>query len=375
MLFSEVLGQDEVKKKLINAARDGRISHAQLFLGPPGSGKLPLALAYAQYINCANPSETDSCGVCPSCVKISKLMHPDLHFIFPVAPVKSKDDPISKDFLKIWREFLITNKGYVDLPGWLAAMGIENKQAFIRAKDCDEIIKTLSLTSYESGYKIMIIWMAERFYHTGAPKILKILEEPPNKTLFILIAEHQEELLATIRSRTQLVKILRIDDDIILNTLTEKHNCPIEKAKQIVFLADGNYRTAMDLLETEEDMEELFSVFREWMLQCYFNNFINLNSFITQIVKSGREKLINLLVFGLKTIRDCMSIHYGIHNQVRAEGQQLESIMKLSKFINPNNIIQFEEELNKAIYHIERNGNAKAVLLDLSLNITQLMKK
>ena len=375
MLFKEVIGQEEVKKKLINSVREGRISHAQLFLGPPGSGKLPLALAYAQYINCLNPGENDSCGVCPSCIKFAKLSHPDLHFIFPVAPVKQISDPVSEDFLVEWRNFVLKNNAYIDLQSWLNAIGIENKQAYIRAKDCDEIIKALSLTSYEARYKIMIIWMAERFYYSGAPKILKILEEPPDKTLFILIAENQEELLPTIRSRTQLVKLLRISDDAIYNELSEKYNCPKEKARQITFLAEGNYCSAMELFNSQEDMEELFTVFREWMLQCYYNNFIKLNAYITNLSKLGREQLINILTFGLKTVRNCMLIHYGMHNQVRAGGLQLESIIKLSKFINPDNIFQFEEELNKAIFHIERNGYVKAILLDTSLTISQLMKK
>jgi len=376
MLFSEVIGHEAIKERLRVTARDGRVSHAQLFLGPRGSGKLALALAYAQYLNCDNPSDIDSCGVCSSCVKISKLIHPDLHFIFPVAPLKGIDDPVSKDFMAIWRNFVSDNKAYVSLSGWLSAMGIENKQAYIRTKDCDEIIKTLSLTSYEAGFKIMIIWMAERLYHAGAPKILKILEEPPDKTLFILIAEQHEELLSTIKSRTQLVKIPKIPDDLLLESLIINHQCEKEKAKQIIFLADGDYRAAIDYFNSGDDVDDLFNLFREWMLQCYFNNFLNINNFITgNISKLGRESLINLLTFGLKVVRDCFAVHYGMQNHIRADGAQLDSIVKLSKFINPGNITRFEEELNKAVFHVERNGNARAILLDLSLTVSQLMRQ
>ncbi|HRS53764.1 MAG TPA: ATP-binding protein [Bacteroidales bacterium] len=374
MLFKDIIGQENIKNKLINNARKNKVSHAILLLGPPGSGKLALALTYAQYLNCLNPKENDSCGVCHSCLQMSKLAHPDLHFIFPTAPTKTTNDPSSKDFLDIWRNFILKNNAYVDLPGWLEAMGIENKQAYIRVKDCDDIVKILNLTSYEAGYKIMIIWLAERLYYSGAPKILKILEEPPDKTIFILIAEHQEELLPTIKSRTQIIKIPKINDDTLYQTLIEKYKCSKEKAKQIVFLSDGNYCTARNLINSEEDTAEIFNTFREWMLQCYFNNFINLNTFISNIAKLGREQLINLLTFGLKIIRDCMSINYGLYNYIRAEGQQLESIVKLSAYINTLNITSFEEEFNKAIFHIERNGNVKAILLDLSLTISDLIK-
>ena len=194
--------------------------HAQLFLGPEGSGKLPLALAYAQYINCQNRQEDDSCGHCPSCIKFNKLIHPDLHFVYPVSKTKdSSDKPTSKEFLKPWRELVLENNGYINLTDWYEKIDIEKKQGIINADDCNNIIKTLSYKSFESEYKIMIIWMVEKLFHSAAPKILKILEEPPEKTLFILISENPDIIINTILSRTQLVKIPKIANNDLYQEL------------------------------------------------------------------------------------------------------------------------------------------------------------
>lgn len=209
MLFNKIIGQQQVKERLIQTVKENRVSHAQLFIGANGSGKLALAIAYAQYVNCKSRSETDSCGICPSCIKYEKLIHPDLHFIYPIAATKEVKKPRSADFIESWRSLLIENNYYISLNEWFEKIGIENKQGIINAEDCNSIIKTLGYKSYEAEYKVMIIWMAEKLFHAAAPKILKILEEPPEKTLFILITEIRIKLSARFFREPKWLKSLK----------------------------------------------------------------------------------------------------------------------------------------------------------------------
>ncbi|MFH1321736.1 MAG: hypothetical protein ABII90_13940 [Bacteroidota bacterium] len=229
MLFKEVIGQQSTKEQLIQTVKDNRISHAQLFLGPEGSGNLPMAIAYAQYISCEKRGDEDSCGICPSCYKYNKLAHPDLHFIYPVATTKEvPKDPTSAKFSDKWRQAISENP-YLNLNQWYNQIDIANKQGIINAEDCNEIIKKLSLKTYESEFKVMIIWKPERLYHAAAPKLLKILEEPPQKTLFLLVAENQDQIIKTILSRTQLVKFRKIYDQDLQREMTTKFSLSEEE--------------------------------------------------------------------------------------------------------------------------------------------------
>nr|MBC8146675.1 DNA polymerase III subunit delta [Bacteroidota bacterium] len=213
MQFKEVIGHEEIKKRLIQTVRENRISHAQLFAGQEGIGKLALAIAYGQYISCTNKQETDSCGVCPSCIKYNKLIHPDLYFTYPVSTNKEvKTKPLSRLFISKWREILLQKDYIFSLQQWYQKIQIENKQGIINTEDCNEIIKSLSLKTFESEYRVVIIWMPEKLFHAAAPKLLKILEEPPPKTLFLLITESPDKILKTIISRTQIIKIPKLKD-------------------------------------------------------------------------------------------------------------------------------------------------------------------
>jgi len=252
MRFADIIGQEDVKKRLVQTVKESRVSHAQLFLGPEGSGKLALAVAYAQYINCTNKQGDDSCGECPSCVKYQKFIHPDLHFIYPTAKIKNIDKPMSKDFIKQWRELLSETNSYINLPDWYSKIGIERKQAIINARDCNEIIKTLTYKSYESEYKVMIIWMVEKLFHSAAPKILKVLEEPPDKTLFLLVSENQDLIINTILSRTQLIKIGRLDDNNLSKALISDGYQPAV-VNDAVRIAGGNYLAAVRLISQSDD--------------------------------------------------------------------------------------------------------------------------
>jgi len=375
MKFSSITGQEAIKDRLRKSVRENRVSHAQLFLGPEGSGKLALALAYAQYINCTKRSEEDSCGVCPSCLKYEKIIHPDLHFIYPVAKTKEIDDkPLSRLFIHHWRTLVTDQKAVFNLQDWYQKIGLENKQGIINAEDCSEIIKTLSYKSYESEYKVMIIWMVEKLFHAAAPKILKILEEPPDKTLFILIAEQQDLILPTILSRTQLVKFSRLSDEEIVQAVISRKGCLPEEASQVKYLADGNLNAALKILETGETDQANFEMFRTWMRLCFKPDIREIYKFTSDFTSLGREKQKSLLSYGLKVTRYCILNRFGNNNSIKTVGDELKFIHSFTPFINQANAAILAEAFNTGIYHIERNGNASIIYMDLSLQLIKWLK-
>ena len=389
MKFSDIIGQDPLKQRLRRTVLDNRVSHAQLFLGPEGSGKLALALAYAQYINCRKRTPEDSCGECPSCRKYSKLIHPDLHFIYPINKTKEVDDKkiFSKDFIIPWREFLIQNKYYVSLPDWYEKIGIEKKQGMINADEADGINRSLAYKAYEAEYKVMIIWMVEKMNTVSANKLLKNLEEPSDKTLFLLISENQEQIIATILSRAQLIKFPRLQDADIQQALEKQYEIAAADAVKISRLADGNYTAALMLagktgsgsvsLETER---ERFITFREWMRRCFtisgnLKDYDKLLETIPLLIGDGsREKQKEMLAYGLDMFRICLQYNVGNHHLVKLDGEELAFVKNFSPFIHTRNIEKFDEELNRAIFHIERNANANIVLTDLSHLIARILK-
>lgn len=376
MRFSNIYGHENIKDRLRNTVYDQRISHAQLFLGPEGSGSLALALAYAQYINCLNRTADDSCGICPSCVKYQKLAHPDLHFIFPVATNKEVEKkPRSIDFIAFWRELLIENNLMVSLSEWVEKIGVENKQVIINADDCSEINRTLSYKSYESEYKVMVIWMAEKIFYSAAPKILKILEEPPGKTLFLLIAENQDLILPTILSRTQLVKVNKYEDKHIREMLVDQFKMEGEEAARISRLAEGNYILAKKLVYETEDENYNFEKFREWMRLCYKPGYAEIIALVGEFAKLGRERQKSFLHYCLRMTRICFQTNLGNHSLVKLEGDAETFSKNFSRFIHQNNVAGFADEFQKAIVHIERNANPSILFLDLSFMCVQLLKQ
>ncbi|MBN2175206.1 MAG: DNA polymerase III subunit delta [Bacteroidales bacterium] len=373
MKFTEVIGQEEVKQKLVKTVKTSRVSHAQLFLGPPGSGKLALAIAYAQFINCKNKTGEDACGECPSCIKYAKLAHPDLHFIYPTATVKGIDKPMSKDFIAQWRELLLENNAYISLSDWHNKIGIEKKQSIINARDCNEIIKTLSYKSFEAEYKVMVIWMAEKLFHSAAPKILKILEEPPDRTLFILISENQDQVINTILSRTQLVKIPRIEDDVLSSYLINKNHEP-SVVHDVVRIANGDFLQAKFLISNRNEEAESFSLYVKWMRLCYKNSVDETIGFVNEVSKYPREKQKNLLNFALRMTREGLLLNLGVGQVTKLNRSESDFMKKFHQFINNRNGEAIINELNQSIYHIERNANAGILFLDLSLKIGKMIK-
>jgi len=370
VLFKEVIGQQNIKERLIRSVKDGRISHAQLFLGPQGSGNLALAVAYAQYISCLNKQDDDSCGTCSSCVKYNKLVHPDLHFVYPVA--LSKDVRTSTAVLPQWREAFIENP-YITLFNWFESLEAENKQALIGVEESGEILRKLSLTTYEAEYKIMIIWQADKMNHASANKLLKILEEPPDKTLFLLVCESEDQLLRTIVSRTQLIKINKIADDELAQALTSQKGLSQEQAIAIAQLADGNYAEALILLSENENAAHNLASFQKLMRASLKFNPKGILEWIDEMNQSGRERQKSFISYALHIVRESMIINYGDASLSKLSAEEQDFVKKFAPFIHSINIPKFIEELNKAHYHMERNANAKILFMDLAFKFNELL--
>lgn len=371
MLFKEIIGQQAVKERLVRSFKEGRISHAQLFLGPEGSGGLPMAVAYAQFISCTNKTEDDSCGACSSCVKYNKLIHPDLHFVYPVA--LSASVKTSADVAVNWREAFLDNP-YITLFNWFESLSAENKQAVIGTEESGEILRKLSLTTYEAEYKIMVIWQAEKMNPSAANKLLKILEEPPDKTLFLLVCENEDQLLRTIVSRTQLIKINKISDQDLMEALISIHGQTAEAAEKISHLADGSYSEAIMLMSENENAGQNLASFQKLMRASLKFDPKAVISWIDEIGSAGRERQKNFLNYALHIMRESAMMNYGDSELVKLGEDEKEFVKKFSPFIHGANIERFIEELNKAHLHMERNASAKILFMDLAFKFNELLK-
>ncbi len=380
MMFQHILGLSHIKKHLTLSADAGRIPHAQLFVGPEGAGTLAAALAYARYVLCGN-REGENNGENAACnSKCQTLSHPDLHFTFPVANTeKIKTHAVSNHFMGEWRQF-VKEQCYGNLFDWYRLIGIENKQGQIGVEDAQEIVKKLALKSYEGGYKFMIIWMAEKMNIAASNKLLKLLEEPPDKTVFILIAEDAESIIQTIRSRCQLLYFPPLSEEAIAKGLEGK-GISREEALRLAHEANGNFNKALDLLN--KDSEEL--IFENWFVQWVRSAFKargnkgavhELILWSEEIAKMGRETQKNFLNYCLSVMRQAMLINYNVpelaYMKFHIDAFQLE---KFAPYVHENNIEAIVSELEKAIYHIERNGNSKLILTDLSIKFTRLLHK
>ena len=376
MQFKQVIGQTHLKQRLIASVKENHVSHAQLFLGPAGSGKLPLALAYAQYILCPNRTETDSCGACPTCQKMQKLVHPDLHFVVPTATTKKiKSNPESDLFMEEWREYVIQNQGYVDTSSWYGFLDVENKQGYMSVRDAASLLRKLNMKSYEGEYKIAIIWMAEKMRVDTANKLLKLLEEPPEKTVFLLIAEDAEELLATIKSRTALVKVPAIDLTDIETALQTRLGCNAQQAHDAAMISEGNWLNACHFVKESEDRKFFFTTFQQWMRLCFRAAYPELIDFSANIKTLGREKQKELLDYGLRIVRNSLLFNNNLAEIVMLPDEEKTFNSKFAPFVNPANLAQIAELFEEAIRHIERNGNAQIVFTDVGFKMVALLKK
>ncbi len=376
MQFKDVIGHENVKERLINTVKEGRISHAQLFLGKEGSGNLALAIAYAQYISCQNKSDTDSCGECASCTKFQKVIHPDLHFVFPVATNDEvKEKPISANFLVQWRE-VILQEPYLSIANWQEKIETGNKQLLISKYESESILKILSLKTYEAEYKTMIIWYPEKFNIASANKLLKIIEEPPSKTLFILVAHDISQLISTILSRTQLVKVGNVEVAVLKKELIKRYALEESLAQNIARLSDGNFIQAKKIIEQSEQEELFYALFTNWMRAAFKGEVASLITWTDEIAKItfGREKQKQFLNYCLHIIRESLIKNYGNSDLERIANNEKGFLVNFAPFIHGANCMEIINLLNDASYHIERNANPKILFLDVSLKLTKLLR-
>jgi len=374
MFFKDVIGQDHIKNHLKSTTENGRISHAQLFVGKEGFGTLPMAIAYAQYLLCATSNNEGSCRI-----KCEKLAHPDLHFSFPVASNdKVKKHPVSDFFLEDWRTF-IKEQSYGSLYNWLQFIGVENKQGLIGVDEAENIVKSLQLKSYEGGFKVMIIWMAEKMNLSAANKLLKLIEEPPEKTLFILCTEDEEQIINTLKSRCQAINFPALSEEEIAQSLIAKEKISESSAYKVAHQAEGNYNKALHLLLHDSSV----TVFEQWFITWVRTAFRakgnatvvqQLVSWSDEISKSGRETQKRFLHYCLQFFRQAMLLNYNseaiVFLEIKTAGFDLK---KFAPFVHSGNVLEISNEISSAIYHIERNGNAKIILLDLSIKLTRLL--
>ena len=381
MLFSDILGQEHIKSHLTKSVDKGRVAHAQLFVGPEGSGTLPMALAYAQYLLCGNV-RGENLGGNESCnLKFNNFSHPDLHFAFPVTTShKVKSKPVSNFYLEEWRQ-LLEQQPYGNLFDWYNLLGVDNKQGQIGVDEAHEIVKSLSLKSYEGGYKVMIIWMAEKMNTACANKLLKLIEEPPEKTVFILITEDEEQLINTIKSRCQVLHFPLLPEETIASGLVKNFHIEKSVASKIAHQSNGNYNKACDLIYQDSEDIQFEKWFVVWIRSAFKakgnkSAIHDLISWSEEIAKTGRETQKKFLRFCLNYFRQALLLNYKANELVylepKSENFKLE---KFAPFVHDNNILEISKEIQDAVYHIERNGNSKIILMDLSIKLTRLLHK
>ncbi|ALO15550.1 DNA polymerase III subunit gamma/tau [Salinivirga cyanobacteriivorans] len=373
MKFSEVLGQHQVKKQLTGMATSGRISHNLLFTGPKGSGKLPLAMAYAQYLLCENPTETDSCGECSSCKRISNLEHPDLHLVYPVIKKKSTDKPKSDDFIELFRE-LFKAQPYFSYIDWVVKLNAENKQAGIFVSENEALIHKLSLKSYGGKYKIFIFWMMEKVNMETANKLLKALEEPPENTIFLLISDRTELILPTIISRSQLIRTQILQSDEIAEGLRAQFQMPENEAQKLAVFADGSFNKAISLVANSDELGKNLDRFIEYFRMSYSFNIEKINKIVNDFKTMSRDNIVEFLQYCLFLVRNNMALNMQLEDMVHLTEEERKFSQNFSKMINPNTANLLSREFEEAIFHITRNVNTKIVMFDLAIKIHENLK-
>ena len=369
MYFRNVIGLNDVKQHLIDSVHRGFVPHARMFYGPEGVGKLPLAIAYARYLNCSKRGIKDACGECPSCHKFDKLAHPDLHFVFPV--VKSK---VSDDYLPQWREFL-KKHAYFNINQWLSYIGAENAQGYIYSKESDEIIRKLNLKVYEAPYKVMVIWLPEKMNITCSNKLLKLIEEPPANTIFLLISEDSESVLPTISSRCQPISIRAIEKDEMVAALSNNFELSVDESNSIAHIANGSYTSALQMIESSGDNRYLFQLFVNMMRASVSGNIKAIKEAANEIAGIGREMQKSFISYSLKMFREYFITNLGEPAMVYLNDYEEQFGERFSPFINEKNIEEFNDEFSLAYRQIEQNGNGKIIFLELCLRATLLLRK
>lgn len=375
MYFADIIGQEDIKAHLRRFVDENRLAHALLFTGPRGNGKLPLAVALAHYLLCGGRNGEDACGNCPTCTKVNKLIHSDLHFVFPVIKKKSGSDsaPVSDDYIGEWRE-LFTKKPYFTYADWLAKLDIENQQPMIYERESSEILRKLSMQSREGGWKIVIIWLPEKMKEACSNKLLKIIEEPPKDTLFILVSEEPEKIIPTILSRTQRVHIPALSCGEIAQAMSQRYGLTQADAQMVAARSAGNWEQAEAQLRVDADNEQFLDLFTKLMRIAYARNIREMKKWSEQVAAMGREKQKHLLEYCQRMIRENFIMNFKRNEMLYMSDSEREFSIRFSPYVNEKNIFGIVDELSQAQRHIEQNVNAKMVFFDMSLRMIVWIK-
>jgi DNA polymerase III subunit delta' len=374
MRFNEIPGQHAIRARLLQAVKTNRVSHALMLSGSPGSGHYALALALAQYLQCSSPLEDDSCGVCPDCHQAAQFVHPDIHFVFPVAKTaKIKDEPSSDDFIAEWRLYLTENP-FPSIEGWYHAMGIENKQAGIFKKEAQDILRKLNFKSFQSDYKVVIFWMPEKMNATSANKLLKVIEEPADHTVFLFVTCGTDEILPTILSRTQLIKVPRIGAADLYNKLIEEYPGQEKIVQGVVQRSQGDYLLAREMIEQSDQNILSRDRFIRWMRISFALQINEITDWVSDISEIGRERQKWFLQYALSMIRNNFLMNQGLTELTTLDVEESAFSSRFNAFIHPGNIEELVKEFDLAIAQITMNANPKILLTDMSLQINRLLR-
>ena len=373
MFFRNIIGQNEIKRQLIQSVEDGYIPHARLLSGPEGVGKISLALAYARFLNCSNRKKEDACGLCPSCIKYDKLSHPDLHFVFPIIKNDKKKKDICDDYLSEWRTFVRQNS-YFNLTSWLGFIGAENAQATIYAKESEEIIRKLNLKAYESEYKIMIVWLPEKMHEACSNKLLKMIEEPPFHTVFLLVSENPDRIIGTIQSRTQRLSIPPIRSEDMEIALSSMITDASERSN-LVHLANGSYLKALEIMKTSSETKQYFEMFKSMMRNGWRRNVKNMKAESETFAGLGRERQKHFFAYAQNMIRENFLYRLKLPEINYLNTEEANFSDDFFPYVNEKNVEELMEELTLAEKHVESNVNSRMVFFDLSMKVAVLIKK
>ncbi|GHT28450.1 DNA polymerase III subunit delta [Bacteroidia bacterium] len=374
MYFRDIIGQESIKRRLIESAQKNVVPHAQLFSGQGGVGTFALALAYAQYLNCHNRSDTDACGHCPSCLKYNELAHPDLHFVFPIVSKKEKKKEVCDDYLPEWRS-LLKEHTYFNFEQWYERLDAGNTQAIIYSKESEEIMRKLSLRIYEADYRILLVWLPEKMHPTCANKLLKIIEEPAPNTVILMVSEDPDMVLGTIQSRAQRINIRAIQSDDMVNALVTNEHLEPEAAHEVAHLADGNYMKALEVISVSKENAYYLEQFKQMMRNSWARNVKGMRVMADEMAGIGRERQKNYLAYCQHLIRENFMYRFQAPELNYMNKPEADFSVKFAPFVNERNVFELSDELAKAEYHIGQNVNPKMVFFDLSLQITVLIKR
>jgi len=372
--FKQVIAQQAVKEHLLQMVRDNQLPHALMFCGPQGAGKLPLALAFARYLLCTGPADDDACGQCSGCRMLDSWTHPDLHFSFPVYKGKSSDHPVSDNFLEAWRKQLLENP-YFDTEMWLNDIKAQNQQITFYVQESDALQRKLALKSSQGGRKIVLMWLPEKMSQEVANKLLKLIEEPPLHTYFLLVSEEPDMVLGTVQSRVQRINVPSLTEEEVANALISLHAVPEELARNVAHISRGNYTDALKRLETGNEQQQFFELFVQLMRNSYMRNLKELQVWTQAIKELGRERQKRMLEYFQHLLRENFIYNFHKEEMSYMTNEEKNFGQKFAPFINERNVIGIMDELSDAQRDIEQNVNAQMVFFDFALKMIILLKK